>query len=87
MDLAGYDDIRRNAPAARIGALDHSNPLPTSRLDHLRIRTPLSHCDDHAAANNAHYKACLVEVIDIRLDDTVFSDCIAHEVKPGLNNS
>jgi hypothetical protein len=87
VNLAGYDNIRRNTLAARIGALDHSNLLATSRLNYLRIYTPLCYCDDYSATNNAYYKAYLVEVIDIRLDDPILRDCIAHEVKLGLNNS
>lgn len=86
MDFTRNDDIRRDILAARISALDYGNPLPASRLDHLRIRTPLGHYNDHSATNNAHYKAYLVEVIDIRLDDTVFGDYIAYKAKPGLDN-
>lgn len=73
--------------AARISALDHSNPLPTSRLDYLRIRTPFGHYNDYSATNNAYYKATFIEVINIELDDTVFGNCILYEIELGLNNS
>lgn len=87
MDFTRDDDIRRDTPAARISALDHSNLLPIARLDYLRIRTPFGHYDDHSTANNAYYKAYLIEVVDIRLNDAVFSDYVPYKIKLGLNNS
>ena len=87
MDLTSDDNIWRDTPAARISALDYNNPLPSAGLDHLRIYTPFGHYDHHPATNNAHYKAYLVEVIDIGLDDAMFSNYVLYEIKPGLNNS
>ena len=87
MDFTRDDDIWRDTLAARISALDHGNPLLITRLDHLRIYMPFSHCDDHFATNNAHYKAHLVEVIDIRFDNTIFGDYVLYKIKPGLDDS
>ena len=36
--------------------------------------------------DDAHLKPCLVEVVDVRLLDTVLRDCVPHKRKPAANN-
>ena len=72
MEFAGNDDEWRDRPALGVDALNHCNPFPIALLGYLRPSTPLSACNDHTRGDNTDHEACLVEVIDILILDTIF---------------
>ena len=86
MDFACEDDIQRDTLAACIGTLNHTGPLPITWLGYLCFGMPLGYRNDHSTTDNAHYKACLVEIVDFRLDDAVIGDCVVYEVESSLGN-
>ena len=66
-----HGDERREALTVRTDALDHGNPFPITRLDLFSLSVTISTGYDYCGRDLAHYKAGLVEVIDILVLDTV----------------
>jgi hypothetical protein len=81
-----YNDIRRDRVPYRTNSLDNCNLFPIARLYLLYLCPTIRACYDHSYRNNTHYKAGLVEVVDIRLINRVFRDYVFYKLKPAPNH-
>ena len=77
-----YDEERRQAKAIATNALDSCCPFTITRLKLLTLSTSIRTRYDHISTDNAHHKACLVKVVDVRLLDAVPRTYIRYEPKP-----
>ena len=68
----------RQCKAVAAYALNCSCLFLIARLKLLALATSISTGNDYTTANNAYYKACLVEVIEVVVLDTVFRTHIGH---------
>ena len=68
-----YHNERRDTPAIGTDTLDYGNPFAIARLDLLSFAVTVGARNDYSRRDLAHYKAGLVEVIDILVLDAVLS--------------
>jgi hypothetical protein len=80
--LRGQDNEWRDGSAKCIDALDYRCPFAVARLGQLRRATAIRGCNHHTRADNAHYKPCLVEVVDIVIYNAVLGLDVPYESKP-----
>jgi hypothetical protein len=77
---------RRDRVTRRADGLDNCNLFPITRLGLLCLSPAVRACHDYSCRDLAYYKPGLVEVIDIRVNNRVFGNCIPYKLKPAPNN-
>ena len=82
MDLACEDDVWRDRIAGRPNALDSCNPFLIALLYGSRPSASIGGCNDSLGGDLTHREACLIEVVDVVIVDTVFRDYVPYERKP-----
>jgi hypothetical protein len=86
MIFAGNDYNRRNCPAIRANGLNNRNPFPIALLKPFSFPTSFCAYYDHIGGNFAYYKPNFVEIVDIFVVYTVFSNRIRNKAKSAPNN-
>ena len=57
-----------------------------TRLKLLASTASIGTCNNHVTIDNAHYKACLVEVVKIGVLDAILRAYVGHQPEPVPNN-
>ncbi len=86
MVLICYNDKWRYRLTIRIDALDYSDPFPIAKLYGFSFFTPVVRCYNKGGYDLAYEKACLVEILDVGLYNTMFSNHILEKSKPSFND-
>ena len=86
MILACYNDKWRHRLTTRIDALNHSDLFPIARLYSFSFPMPVVQCYNKDGYDLAHEKACLVEVPDVGLYNTILNNYILEKSKPNFND-
>src|SRR6266699_7214124 len=84
--LIYYNDKWRYRPTIRIDALNHSDPFPIAKLYNFSFPTPVVQRYNKGGCDLAYEKACLIEVPDVGLYDTMFGNYILEKSKPSPND-
>jgi len=58
--------------------LNRCRPFPVARLKLLALATSFSTRNNHASIDNTHYKACLVEVVEVVVLDAVLCTHVSY---------
>ena len=73
---------RRNTPTFSTCTNDYCSLFPVPWLNCLAFTTLIGACNDYRSANNAHYKARLVKVIEIAVKYAIFLLRIRYKLEP-----
>jgi hypothetical protein len=79
------DDVRREVPPFAVDAFDNRCPFSIPRLNCLASSASIGTRDHHRCADDAHHEACLVEVVEIAILDTVLGSHVVYKLKPRVN--
>jgi hypothetical protein len=86
MIFAGNDYNRRNCPIIRANDLNNRNLFPIALLKPFSFFTFFCACYDRISGDLAYYKPNFIEIIDIFVAYTVFSNYIRNKAKLASNN-
>ena len=76
------DDYKqRQCKAVTAYILNCSRLFLIARLKLLALATLISTCNDHAAANNAHYKARFVKVVEVVVLDAILCMYVSYQLE------
>ena len=75
------DQIQRHYKAIAANTLNCYSPFPIAWLKNLASTLLIGTCNDHTAADNAHYKASLVEVVEVRIVDCILRIHVVYQPK------
>ena len=78
--LDNQEQRQRKPIAAYI--LNCSCPFPITRLKLLALATLVGTGNNYTAIDNAHYKACLVKVVEVAVLDAILYIYISYKLKP-----
>ena len=76
---------RQEAPPFAIDVLNRRCPFPIARLDCLASSTSIGACYYYRCADNAYYKAGLVEVVEVAVEDAVLRPYVVYKLKLRAN--
>jgi len=76
------DQVQRYYKAIAANTLNCCSPFPIARLKNLTSALSIGTHNDHATADNAHYKASLVEVVEVRVLDPILLPHVVHQPEP-----
>jgi len=86
MVLTYYNNKWRHRLTIRIDVLNHSDLFPIARLYGFNFPILVVQCHNKDGYDLAYEKAYLVEIPDIGLYNTIFSNHILEKSKPNPNN-
>jgi hypothetical protein len=85
MDAPFVDDERRGCIPSSVDTLDNCNPLAIAWLNKLWSSASLRTCNNLHEANNAHLKACLIEVVYVVIVDAVLGFGVLYQLELHTN--
>ena len=80
--LDDHEWRQRKAVAAH--TLNHSRPFSIARLKLLASATLIGTYNNHTAADNTHYKAYLVKVVEVAVLDAVLHTHVGYQPEPHI---
>jgi hypothetical protein len=83
--LALEDNKGWDSPPYRVNAFNNTSPLLVALLHCLWSPATLRACDDSSCRYNAYYKARLVKVVGVFIQDTILSFSILYQAEPALD--
>ena len=81
-----YDQERRQHKAIAAHAFNRCCPFSIPRLKLLTSATSICACNYHIATDNPYHEACLVEVIEVAVLDTVLRTHVGYQLEPRVYN-